>query len=290
MIDERVLYGYLYNTQTMSFFRFVQSSNSAIVQTFGRYSKTVGPGLRLFVPFVQKMTPISHRLQQNTFKFKVKTSDDAFTTLGLAVQYKIEPKNAEKAFFSLNDPISQMDSYIENVVRSKVPTMTLDRLFKSQNDICDEVGKIIGPKMAEHGYTIESTLVTEVDPPKEIKDAMNQINATSRLKEAAKNEADAHYIKEVRQAEADRDRKRLQGEGIALQRKAIMEGYQTGIKDMSKQLSLDPKEIIQLVMNTQHLDTLETIGKSANTKTLFLNHDPKGANHLRDAFIQAGVV
>src|SRR5687767_9872168 len=97
----------------MSFFRFVQTSNSAVVQTFGRYSRTVGPGLRLYVPFVQKMTPISHRLQQNTFKFDVKTKDNVFTRLGLAVQYKVEEKNAEKAFFSLNDPIGQMDSYIE---------------------------------------------------------------------------------------------------------------------------------------------------------------------------------
>ena len=184
----------------MSFFRFVQSSNSAIVQTFGRYTKTVGPGLRFFVPLIRKMTPISHRLQQNTFKFDVKTKDNVFARpglrffvplikkmtpisyrlqqntfqfdvktkdnvpahLGLTVQYIVDPKNAEKASFSLENPIALMDAYIKNVLRSKVPTMTLDNLYKSQNDICDSVGQTIGPKMSEHGYTIVSTLVTSI--------------------------------------------------------------------------------------------------------------------------------
>ena len=269
------------------FFKFIQSSNSAIVQTFGRYTKTVGPGLRLYVPFIQKMTPISHRLQQNKFRFEVKTRDDVFTQLELAVQYKVEEKNAALAYFSLDNPIEQMDAYIENVVRAKVPTMSLNELFESQDDICSAVAKTIGPKMNAHGITIDNTLVTDVDPSKDVKDAMNKIQTSERLKAAAKNEADAHYIKEFRQAEADRDRKRMQGEGIAQQRQAIMSGYQNGIQNMSKHLNLDAKEIINLVMNTQHLDTLETIGKSPNTKTLFLNHDPKNQNQFQQSLLQS---
>lgn len=269
----------------MSFFKFIQQSTSGIVQTFGRYSRTVKPGLRLYIPVIQKITPISHRLKQDTFRFEVKTKDDTFTKLGLAVQYRIEEKNADKAFFSLEDPVHQMNAYIENVVRAKVPKMELNDLFSSQDEICDTVASTLASKMDEHGFTIVNTLVTEIEPAKEVKDAMNKINASARLKEAAKNEADAHYIKEVRQAEADRDRKRLQGEGISQQRQAIMRGYQAGIADMSKHLGLNNGRIIDLVMNTQHLDTLESIGKSANTKTVFLNHQPSSS--FRSDIIQA---
>lgn len=266
--------------------RFIQTSSSAIVQTFGRYTKTVGPGLRLYIPVIQKITPVSHRLQQNNFHFQVKTKDNSFVRLGLAIQYRIKPENTQKAFFSLDDPIRQMDSYIENEIRAKVPTMDMDDLFKSQDDICTTISSKLGQKMNEHGYTIENTLVTEIEPPKEIVDAMNKINASARLREAAKNEADANYIKETRQAEADRDRKRLQGEGIAAQRKAIMDGYREGIQSMSDKLGLAAREVMGLVMNTQHLDTLETIGKSANTKTLFINHEPNTSNSYQRALLQ----
>jgi regulator of protease activity HflC (stomatin/prohibitin superfamily) len=258
----------------MSFFKFIQSSTSGIVQTFGKYTRTVGPGLRFHLPVIQTITPISHRLHQDTFRFEVKTSDHSFAKLSLAVQYKVEPHNASKFFFSLDDPVQQMNAYIENVVRAKVPHMTLDELFESQDEICEKVSSTVAKKMEEHGITIANTLVTEIEPDAEVKVAMNKMNATERMKEAAKNEADANYTKEIRQAEADRDRKRLQGEGISQQRKAIMKGYQIGIDKMSKHLGLDNKEIINLVINTQHLDTLERIGLSPNAKTLFLNHQP----------------
>ncbi len=270
------------------FFRFIQTATTGIVQTFGKSTRTVGPGLRFFIPFIQKVTPISNRLQQDAFTFEVKTKDNVFTKLGLAIQYRIEPQNTEKAFFSLEDPNKQIDSYIENVVRAKVPKMRLDELFESQDDICTDVLTCLSYKMRTHGYSIENTLVTEIDPASDVKDAMNKINATERLKEAAKNEADANYIRVVKQAEADRDRKRLQGEGISQQRLAILSGYEKGIANMSGHLQLTSKDIIDFVMRTQHLDTIEAIGRSDNTKTIFVNHTPEGIEtKLKDSFIQA---
>ena len=270
------------------FFRFIQTATTGIVQTFGKSTRTVGPGLRFFIPFIQKVTPISNRLQQDAFTFEVKTKDNVFTKLGLAIQYRIEPQNTEKAFFSLEDPNKQIDSYIENVVRAKVPKMRLDELFESQDDICTDVLTCLSDKMKTHGYRIENTLVTEIDPASDVKDAMNKINATERLKEAAKNEADANYIRVVKQAEADRDRKRLQGEGISQQRLAILSGYEKGIANMSGHLQLTSKDIIDFVMRTQHLDTIEAIGRSDNTKTIFVNHTPEGIEtKLKDSFIQA---
>lgn len=128
--------------------------------------------------------------------------------------------------------------------------------------------------MLTHGYTIESTLLTTIDPDAEVMKAMNHINASERMKEAAKNEAEADYIKQVRHAEADRDRKRLQGEGISQQRQEIMKGYSTGVSNMSKNFGMNHKQIVEFVLRTQHLDTIENIGKTQNTKVIFLNHTP----------------
>jgi regulator of protease activity HflC (stomatin/prohibitin superfamily) len=254
----------------------IHTSQVGIRETFGKFTQTVNPGLNFYIPFVQKIVPISTRLRQDTFNFEVKTKDNVFARLDIAVQYKVTYDNAYKAYYSLEDPVPQIDAYIENVVRSRAPQMELDELFESQDDICKSVSEILSDKMTSYGYSIENTLVTGIEPDSEVKQSMNLINANRRLKLAAREEADAHYIKEVRKAEADSERKRLQGEGISKQRLAILKGYEEGVDNMANKLGLSPKEIVDFVMKTQHLDTLESIGRSNNTKTLFLNHDPHG--------------
>jgi regulator of protease activity HflC (stomatin/prohibitin superfamily) len=166
--------------------------------------------------------------------------------------------------------------------------MTLDSLYESQGEISKSVSDQLKSKMARYGYTIVDTLVNDIVPAKKVSEAMNDINASERLKMAATNIADADYIKAVRHAESDRDRKVLQGEGISGQRIAILKGYENGIEDMSKNLGLSSKDVIDFVMKTQHLDMLEQIGSSNNTKTVFLSHQPEGlSNKFTDSMMHA---
>ena len=67
------------------FFKFIQTSSTGIVQTFGRFSRTAQPGLRFYFPFIQRLTPVNNRLQQKSISFRgVKTRDNVFTDLGIA--------------------------------------------------------------------------------------------------------------------------------------------------------------------------------------------------------------
>lgn len=266
------------------FFKFIQTNTTGILQTFGKFTRTVEPGLRFYIPVFQSLTPVSNRLVQDKFNFETKTKDNVFVKLRLAIQYHTKPEDTKQAFFSLDNPHDQIDSYVENVVRAKVPTMKLDELFESHNDICESVSRRLKDKMITYGFTIENTLVTDIDPSHDVKEAMNRINASERLKEAAVNEADAQYIRDVRKAEADRDRKRLQGEGISQQRVAILQGYETGVDAMSKRFGLTPKDIIEFVREIQELDTMESIGRSNNAKTIFLDRKP---NDMKMSMLQA---
>ncbi len=264
--------------------KFISTSTTGIIQRFGKFTGIATPGLNFYIPIVQTIRLVDNRLKQESFSFEVKTSDDVFTTISIKVQYRIKPENSEKAFFSLEKPKEQIDAYIENVVRAKAPSMSLNMLYQEQNAICESVSEKLSDCMDEYGYTIENTLITSIEPAAKVKAAMNAIYETERLKIAAKNEADAHYIKEVRQAEADKERKRLQGEGISEQRQAIARGYQESVEEMSHALKVSSKEIIDFVMKTQHLDTMEAIGRSNNTKTIFMHHDPldfKYANEIK---------
>lgn len=268
------------NIQKRNFFKLIPTSQTGIKQTFGKYSGLLNPGIHFYVPFFQKITKISNRIRENSFRFEIKTRDDVFAVIDLSVQFCIEPDDSDKAFFKLNNPHEQINSYIENIIRSETPRMTLNEIYESQDHLSQSIDNNLSPKMKEFGYTIVKTLVRNIEPNKEVKKAMNAIYASERLKKAAENEAEANYIKKVREAEADRDRKRLQGEGMSQQRLAILTGYKEGVDQMSQHLGLTPREIIEFVMKTQHLDAIESIGNSPNTKTIFVNHDPNKANFM----------
>jgi len=257
-------------------FRFVNTSTTGIVQTFGKFSRSCGPGLRFYVPILQKFNIVSNRIHQLDSNIEIKTKDNVFVRLELAIQYQIKPDNSAKAYFSLHHPKSQINAYVENTVRSQVPKMDLDQLFESHSEISEQVNRFVNEKMKDFGYDIVNTLVVDITPASEVKGAMNKINASQRLKEAAKNEAEAAYIRDVRQAEADRDRKRLQGEGVSLQRQAVIQGYEGGIQKMSDSLNLSSREVSDLVLRVQYMDMMEMIGKSNNAKVVYLDQNSDG--------------
>jgi regulator of protease activity HflC (stomatin/prohibitin superfamily) len=268
--------------------RFVKTATTGIRQTFGKFTGTCPPGLHFYIPIIQQITSVNNMTQNKNFVFNVKTQDNVFANIHIGVQIKIDPEDSERAFFSLSNPDEQIDSYIQNVVRSEATKMTLDGLFESQTQIANAVSKNLKEKMSTYGYSIIDTLVNDIVPDTKVAESMNKINASERLKQAAKNEADANYITKVRDAEADRDRKILQGEGISGQRLAILKGYKTSVETMSKDFSLSPKDVINFVMRTQHLDTIEAIGKSQNCKTIFLNHQSEGSfSGLANSIMQA---
>jgi len=209
---------------------------------------------------------------QDTYCFETKTSDNVFTTLNINVQYRIAEENARTAFFTLTDVSGQTKTYVENVVRSLISDMTLDDTFNAQHEISEKVFSTLKDKMLSYGVTIVDTLVTEIVPDSEVKEAMNRINASARDMVAAKHQADADYIKKVRSAEGDSERKRLTGQGIS-NRKEIVEGYIKSISQASDDLNVTPKEMMHFVQRIQELDVRESIGSSNNTKVLFVPND-----------------
>lgn len=180
--------------------RFIPTAKTGIRQTFGKFSGLCSPGLNIYVPFFQTITPVSNMVESNEFRYTVKTKDNVFCDVHIGVQLKIQPEDTEKAFFSLTDPSSQIDSYIQNIIRSQTPKLTLDQLYESQGEISSAVSEHLQEKLSGFGYTIVDTLVNDIIPDKKVAAAMNEINASERLKMAAQNEADADYIRVVRKA------------------------------------------------------------------------------------------
>lgn len=264
-------------------FAIIDNTDVGILQTLGKFTKTLNPGFHLYIPCLRNVAGVvSTRNRQINFKTETKTSDNVFVKLDIAVQYKINPEYIYEAYYTLSNPTKQMEAYIENCVRSMVPKMTLDTLFESTDEISASVNESVSAIMQNYGYQIIKTLVTDIHPAGNVKDAMNEINAAKRLREAAVEKAEAEKIMKVKAAEAEKETKILQGEGVAGERNAIMEGYRKSIQNLSNELGIDNQEIMNMTLMTQYIDMLDSVGKSG--PTTFIHHNPAGLSNLKEEF------
>src|SRR6185437_3571903 len=212
----------------------IQTAHAGIIQRLGKFSRVAAPGLNLKVPFIDSLVrTISLQVQQLDVKVETKTKDNVFVQIPIAVQYKVDPDRIYDAFYKLSDPIKQIESFVYNVILGHVPKMTLDQTFEQQAQIAIDVKESLDDSMEEFGYSIVKSLITDIVPDIKVKAAMNDINAAAREREATVSRAETEKLLLVKKAEAEAESKRLQGEGIANQRKAIVEGLRDSVAKFS---------------------------------------------------------
>ena len=274
-----------------SFFT-VRTAEVAIVTRFGKFLSVANPGLNWKLPFFDSVSGIvSLRVNQITLTMETKTKDNVFVTIPISVQNRVRPEKVYDAFYKLSDPKAQIQSYVEQVILGHVPGMTLDEVFASQSSIAAAVKQELDADMATFGYEIVNVLVTDIVPDSKVKAAMNDINAAQREQVAANARGEAEKILVVKKAEAEAESKALQGQGIANQRKAIIEGLQVSIEQFQKVVDgASSKDVMQLVMVTQYFDTLKSIGESDKTNTLFLSHSPGAVKEVSEQIMESMVV
>ncbi len=267
----------------------VRTAEIAVVQRFGKFKRIAQPGLNVKIPLIDLIAGrVSLRVNQITLTMETKTKDNVFVTIPISVQNRVRTEKAFDAFYKLANPVAQIQSYVEQVILGHVPSMTLDEVFASQSGIAAAVKKELDADMAEFGYEIVNVLVTDIIPDGKVKSAMNDINAAQREQVAAAARGEAEKILVVKKAEAEAESKALQGQGIANQRKAIIEGLQSSIELFQKAVAgASAAEVMQLVLVTQYFDTLKSIGELNKTNTLFLSHSPGAVKDISQEIMQS---
>lgn len=267
----------------ISAFFVVKQQTAAIIERFGRFTSIRQSGLQMKIPLVDKVAGrLSLKIQQLDVIIETKTKDDVFVKLKVSVQYKVIKDKVEDAFYKLDYPHDQITSYVFDVVRAEVPKMILDDVFLKKDDIAIAVKSELNDAMMEYGYDIIKTLVTDIDPDAQVKEAMNRINAADREKTAAQYEGDAARILIVEKAKAEAESKRLQGQGIADQRREIARGLEESV-DVLNRVGINSQEASALIVVTQHYDTLQAIGSETNSNLILLPNSPQaGSTMLND--------
>ncbi|AUO83173.1 SPFH domain-containing protein [Streptococcus agalactiae] len=267
----------------------VKQQTVAIIERFGKYQKTATSGIHIRVPLgIDKIAArVQLRLLQSEIIVETKTKDNVFVTLNIATQYRVNENNVTDAYYKLIKPEAQIKSYIEDALRSSVPKLTLDELFEKKDEIALEVQHQVAEEMSTYGYIIVKTLITKVEPDAEVKQSMNEINAAQRKRVAAQELANADKIKIVTAAEAEAEKDRLHGVGIAQQRKAIVDGLADSIQELKDaNVTLTEEQIMSILLTNQYLDTLNTFAINGN-QTIFLPNNPEGAEDIRTQVLSA---
>ncbi|MDA8904407.1 SPFH domain-containing protein [Flavobacteriaceae bacterium] len=261
-------------------FFIINQQTAGIIERFGKFHSIRQSGLQLKIPVIDKIAgKLSLKIQQLDVIIETKTKDDVFVKLKVSVQYKVIKEKVYDAFYKLDFPHEQITSYVFDVVRAEVPKMILDDVFLKKDDIAIAVKSELNVAMMEYGYDIIKTLVTDIDPDSQVKEAMNRINASEREKVAAQFEGDAARILIVEKAKAEAESKRLQGQGIADQRREIARGLEESVSVLNK-VDINSQEASALIVVTQHYDTLQSIGQETNSNLILLPNSPQAGSEM----------
>lgn len=263
----------------------VKQQTAVSVERFGKFQSIRHSGLQLKVPIIDKVAArISLKIQQLDVIVETKTLDDVFVKIKVSVQYVVIKEKVYDAIYRLEYPHDQITSYVFDVVRAEVPKMRLDDVFVKKDDIAIAVKREVQEAMETYGYDIIKTLVTDIDPDAQVKSAMNRINAAEREKVAAQYEGDAQRILIVEKAKAEAESKRLQGQGIADQRREIARGLVESV-DVLNKVGISSQEASALIVVTQHYDTLQAVGQQTSSNLILLPNSPNAGSEMLNNMI-----
>lgn len=269
----------------LSTFFTVRQQTAVSIERFGKFESIRHSGLQMKIPIIDKIVArISLKIQQLDVIVETKTLDDVFVKIKVSVQFVVIKEKVYDAIYKLEYPHDQITSYVFDVVRAEVPKMKLDDVFVKKDDIAIAVKREVQESMETYGYDIIKTLVTDIDPDAQVKAAMNRINAAEREKVAAQYEGDAQRILIVEKAKAEAESKRLQGQGIADQRREIARGLVESV-DVLQKVGVSSQEASALIVITQHYDTLQAVGQQTNSNLILLPNSPEAGSEMLNNMI-----
>lgn len=280
-----IVWGFIALLVLLSGIFTVKQQTAVIVERLGKFHSIKAPGLQFKIPFLDRVSGrVSLKIQQLDVIVETKTKDNVFLKLKVSVQFRVLPDAVFDAFYKLENPHEQITAYVFDTVRAEVPKMKLDEVFERKDDIAVAIRRELEEAMNDYGFGIVKALVTDIDPDIAVKNAMNRINAAERQKLAAEYEGESERIRIVAKAKAEAESKRLQGQGIADQRREIARGLEESV-DILNSVGINSQEASALIVVTQHYDTLQSLGEHTNSNLILLPNAPTAASDMLNTMV-----
>ena len=267
----------------------VRTAEAAVVERFGKFKHVANAGLNWKTPFIEKFHRVDLMTQQLEGSIETKTKDNVFVTLPVKVQYRVikTDQGISDSYYKLAQPTKQIEAYLYNILLGHIPDTELDEVFITQPKIAERATAELSGAMKDYGYEIVKVLITDIIPDAGVKTAMNRINEEIRNKSANEAQGDAEKVLKVKQAEADAEVKRLQGQGVAMEREAIAEGWKQSIENVKTGTTLTDEAATFLLLYTNWTDMLRAVGTSKNSTMVFMPSGPEGLQHFQQTMTNA---
>jgi len=267
--------------------KIVKQQTAYTVETFGKFTRVIFPGLNFVIPIIEKT---SRKLNLSTltldFSILAITSDKVTITIDTTLVYRIIPEKVYEASYSTDNPIMTIKALVENAIRAFVATQTHEEVIRSRDEMTLYLTDHLKDKISTFGYFIDSFQFRDIILPKDITDSMSRVVSSKRLQEAAQNEAQAEYIRAVKTAEGQKEARFLQGQGLALERKAIIDGLADSVAELKAKTGIGNESILSVVLMNQYIDMLRNVTNDKNGKTIFLSPSPDGMQNIMQQMSQ----
>lgn len=268
--------------------RIVQQNNVYVIEFLGKYSRIMTAGFNIKIPILERVANrVSLRQQNFSNEGKYPSGDKVIVDITTNLIYAVNPsaEGIQRYTYVLYDPHESIGAIIENSLRTYIAKETHEGILEKKEELALHIQGDLEKQFSEWGMIIRSFQITNVTFPTTITDAMSEVVASQQLRKAAENKGEAIKIQAIKEAEAEKERKRLQGEGIALEREAIAEGLRKSIETVQTATHQSSTEILAILNLTQYLDTLKSIGTGENAKVIFMDTNIRKTQDLMQQLI-----
>jgi len=271
----------------------VSQGTVAVITMFGKYRRVLHPGLRIKIPFIEKVYKrVSIQNQSVEMEFQAVTFDQANVYFKSMLLYSVmngEEEVIKRVAFKFIDERSLMQALvrtIEGTIRAFVATKRQAEVLGLRNEIVEHVKAEIDNRLEEWGYHLQDLQINDITFDEAIIKSMAQVVASNNLKAAAENEGQALLITKTKAAEAEgnaikiaaqaeREAAQMRGQGVALFREEVARGMQNAAREM-QQANLDTS-VIMFSMWTEAVKNFAEYGKG---NIIFLDGSPEGMDKV----------
>lgn len=247
----------------------ISQSEVGVLETCGKFSGTAPPGCQCILPWSKVVHTLSLRLRELKCSIESKTKDNVFVDIEMTLQYQVIPEKAESVYYRIPQTEYMIRGYVMNSIRAKIPTYKLEALYVERSTISEQLKEEVDGVMADYGIDIMSALIVDIKPAYGVSEAMDKIQKVQRLRVAAVDAAETKKLTRVRAAEAQCAARRLAGEGLAQQRKAIVAGLVKSVKEVQSDVpSLTSNDAANMLLMNQYYDTLRSIANQSSSTVL----------------------
>ena len=267
----------------------VNQGTIVVITLFGKYKRTAAPGLRLKIPFIEKVYKrISSQNQSIEMEFQAVTIDQANVYFKSMLLYAVMDENEETIkkvafkFISNKDLMQALIRTIEGSIRSYVASQKQSEILGLRHELVESVKGQIDHTLESWGYHLLDLQINDITFDAAIMESMSKVVASNNLKAAAENEGQALLITKTKAAEAEgnaikiaamaeKEAAMLRGQGVALFRQEVAKGMTEAAEQM-QQANLDTN-VILFSMWTEAIKNFAEYGKG---NVIFLDGSPDG--------------